>query len=158
MIKPIKKWSKFIAWAMRDIRRDIRPKVYAFHNDPQRKTYVAIGERHRSLYIIAFTEVVTKKKGDYKVVNGLLGSLTYKKFNELNDEYKYRKFRGRALDQIIARTPRSIIKLHIALCIEQSQPVVEFEDGSKIEAKRIEHFDLLKSRTKINEILIDYLT
>lgn len=148
-MKPIKKWSKFIAWAMRDIRRDIRPKVYAFHNDPSRKTYIAIGEGHCSLYIIAFTEVVTKKKGDYKVVNGVLGSMVW---------HEYRKFRGRAFDQVVARTPRSTIKLHIASCIEWSQPVVEFEDGSKIEAKRMEHFDLLKSRAKINEILTDYLT
>lgn len=157
-MKPIKKWSKFIAWAMRDIRKDIQPKVYAFHNDPQRKIYIAIGERHCGLHIIAFTEVVTKKKGDYKVINGSLGSLTYGKLNELNDGYKYKKFRGRAIDQILARAPRSAIKLHIALCIEWSQPVIEFEDGSKIEAKRIEHFDLLKSRAKINEILTDYLT
>lgn len=157
-MKPIKKWSKFIAWAMRDIRRDIQPKVYAFHNDPQRKTYVAIGEGYCNLFIIAFTEVVTKKKGDYKVVNGLLGSITYKKFNKPEDGYEYRKFRGRAIDQIVARAPKSTIKLHIASCIEWSQPVVEFEDGSKIEAKRIEHFDLLKSRAKINEILTDYLT
>ena len=136
---------------------DIRPKVYAFHNDPSRKIYVAIGEGHCSLFIMAFTEVVTKKKGDYKVVNGVLGSLTFRKFNELNEESEYRRFRGCAFDQIVARAPKSTIKLHIASCIEQSQPVVEFEDGSKIEAKRIEHFDLIKSRAKINEILTNYL-
>ena len=147
-MKPIKKWSKFIAWAMRDIRKDLHPKVYAFHNDPQRKTYVAIGEGHCNLHIIAFTEVVTKKKGDFKVVNGIIGSLLW---------HKCRKFRGLAFDQIVARTPKSTIKLHIASCIERSQPVVKFEDGSKIEAKRIEHFDLLKSRAKINEILTNYL-
>ena len=156
-MKTIKKWSKFVAWAMRDIRRDMHPKVYAFHNDPQRKTYIAIGEGHCSLYIMAFTEVITKKEGDYKLVNGVLGSLTYKKFNKLNEECKYRKFRGRAFGQIVARAPKSTIKLHIANCIEYSQPVVEFEDGSKIEPKRIEHFDLIKSRAKINEILTDYL-
>ena len=147
-MKPIKKWSKFVEWAMRDIRKDIKPKVYAFHNDPSRKTYVAIGEVHRSIFIIAFTEVVTRKKGSCKVVNGFLHS---------SQSCEYRKFRGRAIDQIIARSPRSTIKLHIASCIEWSQPVIEFEDGSKIEAKRIEHFDLLKSRAKLIEILTDYL-
>lgn len=148
-MKPIKKWSKFIAWAMRDIRKDIKPKVYAFHNDPQRKIYVAIGEGYCNLFILAFTEVVTRKKGGYRVVNGFMHSSPWR---------QYRRFRGCAFDQIVARTPRSTIKLHIASCIEQSQPVVEFEDGSKIKAKRMEDLDLLKSRAKINEILTDYLT
>ena len=157
-MKPIKKWSKFVAWAMRDIKRDLHPKVYAFHNDPQRKTYIAIGEGYCNLFIMAFTEVITKKKGDYKVVNGVLGSLLFRNFNKLKSGSEYRRFRGCAFDQIAARAPKSTIKLHIASCIEQSQPVVEFEDGSKIEAKRIEHFDLIKSRAKINEILTNYLT
>lgn len=147
-MKPIKKWSKFIAWAMRDIRKDIQPKVYAFHNDPSRKTYVAIGEVHENILIIAFTEMVTRKRGNCKVVNGFLHS---------SQSCEYRKFRGRAIDQIVARSPRHTIKLHIASCIEQSQPVVEFEDGSRIEAKRMEHFDFLGSRAKLTEILIDYL-
>ena len=147
-MKPIKKWSKCIAWAMRDIRKDIQLKVYAFHNDPSKKTYVAIWEVHRSIFIIAFTEVVTRKKGSCKVVNGFLHS---------SQSCEYRKFRGRAFDQILARSPRSTIKLHIASCIERSQPVVEFEDGSEIGAKRMDPFDVLESRAKLIEILTDYL-
>lgn len=64
----------------------------------------------------------------------------------------------RALDQVPARTKRSTIKLHIASCIEKSQPIVKFEDGSKIEAKRMGTFDFLESRAKIDEILTNYLT
>ena len=147
-MKPIKKWSKFVAWAMRDIGKDLRLKVYAFHNDPQRKTYVAIGEGYCNLYIMAFTEVVTKKKGNYEIISG---------FRYSTQVCEYKRFRSRAIDQVVARTPRSTIKLHIAACIEQSQPVVRFEDGSKIEPKRMEHLGLIKSRAKINEILTDYL-
>lgn len=148
-MKPIKKWSKFIAWAMRDIRKDLHPKVYAFHNDPQRKTYVAIGEGYCNIHIIAFTEIVTRKKGNCEVVYGLGCSLP---------ECEYKRFVGRSIDQILARTQRSTIKLHIASCIEKSQPIVEFEDGSKIEAKRMRPFDFLESRAKIDEILTNYLT
>lgn len=36
-MKPIKKWSKFVEWAMRDIRKELHPKVYAFHNDLKEK-------------------------------------------------------------------------------------------------------------------------
>lgn len=148
-MKPIKKWSKFIAWAMRDIGKDLNPKVYAFHNDPQRKTYVAIGEGYCNLYIIAFTEIVTRKKGNCEVVYGLGCSLP---------ECEYKRFAGRSIDQIPARSSRIRIELHIERCIDRSQPIVRFEDGSKIEAKRIGHFDLLKLRSKITEILTDYLT
>lgn len=147
-MKPIKKWSKFIAWAMRDIRKDLHPKVYALHNDPQRKTYVAIGEGYCNLYIIAFTEIVTRKKGNYEVIHGLGCSLP---------ECEYKRFVGRSIDQIPARSSKIIIKLHIESCIEKSQPIVKFEDGSKIGPKIMEHRDLLESRTKINEILTDYI-
>lgn len=147
-MKPIKKWSKFIAWAMRDIEKDLHPKVYAFHNEPQRKTYVAIGEGYCNLYIIAFTEIVTRKKGNYEVVYGLGRSL---------QECEYKRFVGRSIDQIPARSSRIRIALHIEKCIDRSQPIVRFEDGSKIEAKRIGPFDILELRSKITEILTNYL-
>lgn len=148
-MKPIKKWSKFVAWAMRYIGKDLHPKVYAFHNDPQRKTYVAIGEGYCNLYIIAFTEIVTRKKGNCEVVYGLGCSLP---------ECEYKRFVGRSIGQIPARSSRIRIELHIERCIDRSQPIVRFEDGSKMEAKRMDPFDVLESRAKINEILTDYLT
>lgn len=148
-MKPIKKWSKFVTWAMRYIGKDLHPKVYAFHNDPQRKTYVAIGEGYCNLYIIAFTEIVTRKKGNYEVIYGLGRSLP---------ECKYKRFVGRSIGQIPARSSKITIKLHIASCIEKSQPIVKFEDGSRIGPKIMEYSDLLESRAKINEILTNYLT
>lgn len=146
-MKPIKKWSRFVEWAMSDIRRDINTKIYAFHNDPQRKVYVGIGTRHTALFIMAFTEVISKKKGDCRVIIGTKHS---------PQPNKYRVFACRALDSTVLRqTRRQTIMLHIASCIEQSQPVVEFEDGSRMEATK--RFDYDKSRAKIAEILTDYL-
>lgn len=148
-MKPIKKWSKFVAWAMRDIGKDLNPKVYAFYNDPQRKTYVAIGEGYCNLYIIAFTEIVTRKKGNCEVIYGLEYSLP---------ECEYKRFVGRSIDQIPARSSRIGIKLHIGRCIDRSQPIVRFEDGSRIEERRMKPFEFLELKTKITEILTDYLT
>ena len=147
-MKPIKKWSKFVTWAMRDIGKELRPKVYALHNDPQRKTYVAIAEGYCNLYIIAFTEIVTRKKGNCEVIYGLGCSLP---------ECEYKRFVGRSIAQIPARSSRITIKLQIESCIEKSQPIVKFEDGSRIGPKIIEHRNLLESKAKINEILTNYL-
>ena len=147
-MKPIKKWSKFVAWAMRDIGKDLNPKVYAFHNDPQRKTYVAIGEGYCNLYIIAFTEIVTRKKGNCEVIYGLGCSMP---------ECEYKRFVGRSIGQIPARSSRIRIELHIERCIDGSQPIVRFEDGSRIEERRMKPFEYLELKTKINEILTNYL-
>ena len=147
-MKPIKKWSKFVAWAMRDIGKDLNPKVYAFHNDPQRKTYVAIGEGYCNLYIIAFTEIVTRKKGNCEVIYGLGCSMP---------ECEYKRFVARSTDKIPARSSRTRIELHIERCIDRSQPIVRFEDGSRIEEKRMKPLEFLELKTKIKEILTDYL-
>ena len=148
-MKPIKKWSKFVVWAMRHIGKELHPKVYALHNDPQRKTYVAIAEGYCNLYIIAFTEIVTRKKGNYEVVYGLGCSLP---------ECEYKKFVGRSIGQIPARSSRIKIELHIERCIEESKPIVRFEDGSRIKERGMKPFELLELKTKIKEILTDYLT
>ena len=147
-MKPIKKWSKFVAWAMRYVGKELNPKVYALHNDPQRKTYVAIGEGYCNLYIIAFTEIVTRKKGNCEVIYGLGCSLP---------ECEYKRFVGRSIAQIPARSSRITIKLQIESCIEKSRPIVKFEDGSRIGPKIMEHSNLLESKAKINEILTNYL-
>ena len=148
-MKPIKKWSKFVVWAMRHIGKELHPKVYALHNDPQRKTYVAIAEGYCNLYIIAFTEIVTRKKGNYEVVYGLGCSLP---------ECEYKRFVGRSIGQIPARSSRIKIELHIERCIEESKPIVRFEDGSRIKERGMKPFELLELKTKIKEILTDYLT
>ena len=147
-MKPIKKWSKFVAWAMRYVGKELNPKVYALHNDPQRKTYVAIGEGYCNLYIIAFTEIVTRKKGNYEVVYGLGCS---------PPECEYKRFVGRSIDQIPARSSRIEIELRIKRCIDESQPIVRFEDGSRIEEGRMKPFEFLELKTKIKEILTNYL-
>ena len=147
-MKPIKKWSKFVAWAMRYIGKDLKPKVYALHNDPKRKTYVAIAEGYCNLYIIAFTEIVTRKKGNCEVICGLECSLP---------ECEYKRFVGRSIAQIPARSSRIEIELRIKRCIDESQPIVRFEDGSRIEEGRMKPFEFLELKTKIKEILTKYL-
>ena len=142
-MKPIKKWSKFVVWAMRHIGKELHPKVYALHNDPQRKTYVAIAEGYCNLYIIAFTEIVTRKKGNYEVVYGLGCSLP---------ECEYKRFVGRSIGQIPARSSRIKIELHIERCIEESKPIVRFEDGSRIKERGMKPFEFLELKTKIKAV------
>lgn len=148
-MKPIKKWSKLVEWAMRYVGKELHPKVYALHNDPQRKTYVAIAEDYCDLYIIAFTEIVTKKKGNYEVIYGSGCSLP---------ECKYKRFIGSSIELIPTRSSRIRIEFQIERCIDRSQPIVRFEDGSRIEERRMKPFEYIQLKTKITEILTDYLT
>ena len=72
-------------------------------------------------------------------------------------ECEYKRFVGRSIDRIPARSSRIKIELHIERCIDRSQPIVRFEDGSRIEERRMKPFEFPELKIKITEILTDYL-